>query len=56
MKLSAPTVPVFWIAVILVLLAVLAVLGVIPALPVPAFWLAVTGFVVLALGNLLTGI
>lgn len=56
MKLSAPTVPVFWIAVVMVLVAVLDALNVIPALPVPSFWLAVGGFALLALATLLKGL
>ena len=56
MKLSAPTVPVFWIAVALVLVAVLIVLGVVPHFGVSTFWLAVGGFVLLALANLMKGL
>ena len=56
MKLSAPTVPVFWIAVVMVLIAILVVSNVLPALPVPAFWIAVAGFALLALGTMLKGL
>lgn len=52
MKLSAPKVVTFWIAVILAVLGVLASQGYIPGLSGYAFWLVVAGFVLLALGNL----
>ena len=54
MRLSAPTTPVFIIAVVLAILATLIVLGVLP-LAVSPFWALFIGFVVLALGNLVTG-
>ena len=53
MNLSAPTVPVFFVSVIIVAVAILMVLNVIPAIGFPAFWIAVVGYVVLLLGNLL---
>jgi hypothetical protein len=53
LKLSAPKVVTFWIAVILAALGVLAFLGTIPGLSSYAFWLVVAGFVLLALANLL---
>ena len=52
MKLSAPKVITFWIAVILALLGVLAAQGVIAGLAGYAFWLVVAGFILLALANL----
>jgi hypothetical protein len=55
MKLSAPKVITFWIAVILAVLGVLASLGTIQLPSGYAFWLVVAGFVVLALGNLVKG-
>ena len=55
MKLSAPKVTTFWIAVILAVLGVLAFLGTIHLPGNYAFWLVVAGFVVLALGNLVKG-
>jgi hypothetical protein len=55
MNLSAPTLPVFLIAVALFLLALLGHFAVIPAIAVYKFWLAIGAFVVLALGNLLKG-
>ena len=53
LKLSAPTVVTFWIAVILAILGLLAFLGTISALTGYAFWLVAAGFVLLALGNLM---
>jgi hypothetical protein len=56
MKLSAPKMITFWIAVILAVLGVLASEGIVPGLSGYAFWLVVAGFVLLALGNLLKGL
>jgi len=53
LKLSAPKVVTFWIAVILAVLGVLASQGIIAGLSTYAFWLVVAGFVLLALANLL---
>jgi threonine/homoserine/homoserine lactone efflux protein len=53
MKLSAPKVVTFWIAVALAALGLLAQQGVVSQLASYAFWLVVVGFVVLALGNLM---
>ena len=53
LKLSAPTVVTFWIAVILAVLGVLASQGILSGLSSYAFWLVVAGFVLLALGNLM---
>jgi threonine/homoserine/homoserine lactone efflux protein len=55
MKLSAPKVVTFWIAVALVVLGILASQGVLAGLAAYAFWLVVVGFVVLALGVLMKG-
>jgi hypothetical protein len=55
MKLSAPQVVTFWIAVVLAIVGVLAYLGTIPGFSTYAFALVVAGFVVLALGNLVKG-
>ena len=55
MKLSAPKVVTFWIAVILAALGLLATLVTIPVLSGFAFWLVVIGFIVLAVGNLIEG-
>jgi len=56
MKLNAPKQITFLISVILVLIGVLVVLGIVPFLPVPAFWLAVIGYTLLAFGCLLPGL
>jgi hypothetical protein len=53
LKLSAPKVVTFWIAVILAVLGVLAYQGMLSGLSSYAFWLVVAGFVLLALANLL---
>jgi threonine/homoserine/homoserine lactone efflux protein len=53
MKLSAPKVIVFWIAVILAVIGFLSFLGIIPIAASTGFWALVIGFVILALGNLL---
>ncbi len=53
LKLSAPTVVTFWIAVILAVLGLLASQGILSGLSSYAFWLVVAGFVLLALGNLM---
>lgn len=55
MKLSAPKVVTFWIAVVLAVLGLLATLVTIPVLSGFAFWLVVIGFIVLALGNMMEG-
>jgi len=55
MKLSAPKVVTFWIAVILAVLGLLAQQGALSALSAYAFWLVVLGFVVLAIGVLMKG-
>ena len=54
MKLSAPTQGVFIVAVVL---AVLGLLGAIFPIGLAglAFWLVLLGFIVLAVGNLVTG-
>lgn len=57
MKLRAPKVITFWIAVVLAVLGLLGFL--VPTIPVIsglAFWLVAAGFVLLMLGNLLDGL
>lgn len=56
MTLSAPTMPVFAIAVILALLAVIATFVAIPFVTQYAFWVAVVAFIVLAAGCLFRGV
>jgi len=55
MKLSAPKVVTFWIAVILAILGLLGQLA-IAALAPYAFWLMLIAFVLLALGNFVSGL
>jgi|MudIll2142460700_1097286.scaffolds.fasta_scaffold826305_1 hypothetical protein len=55
MKLSAPKVVTFWIAVILAILGLLGQLA-IAALAPYAFWLLLIAFVLLALGNFVSGL
>ncbi|MGB2963948.1 MAG: hypothetical protein WBB69_08180 [Anaerolineales bacterium] len=52
LKLSAPKVVTFWIAVLLAALGILASQGILAALAGYAFWLVVAGFVLLALATL----
>jgi hypothetical protein len=56
MNLSAPTMPVFLIAVALFILALIGHFIVIPYVTAYQFWIAIIAFVVLALGNLLKGV
>ncbi len=53
MKLSTPTMIVFWIATVLAVLGLLSQFGVFSF--APAFWLAFVGFALLWLGNVLKG-
>ena len=59
-RLSAPKETTFWIAVVLAVLGVLGhegiLGGLLGGLASYSFWLAVIGFIVLALGNLLRGV
>lgn len=56
MRLSAPKVVTFWVAVVIGLIGLLAALVPIPVVSPFAFWVVVVGFVILALGNLLEGL
>lgn len=56
MKLRAPKNITFIIAVVVAILGLLGNLGVIAALAPYAFWLVIAAFVLLALGNLLSGL
>jgi predicted membrane channel-forming protein YqfA (hemolysin III family) len=56
MKLSAPTMLVFLISLVLAVLGVLAGLGILAVIPVPAFWLVTAGYAVLAIGCLFKGV
>ena len=56
MKLSAPKVVVWWIALVLVIVGLLTQLSVIkPFFNGMAFWAALAGYVLLFLGTLLKG-
>ncbi|MEO1199269.1 MAG: hypothetical protein AAFX39_08545 [Pseudomonadota bacterium] len=58
MRLSAPTLPIFVISLVLAVLALIQTLGVvsIPVVAGNAIWFALAGYVVLAIGNLLKGV
>jgi hypothetical protein len=57
MDLSAPTQPVFLIALVVGVLAIVSLLGVtIPVIAPYALWLLIAAFVLLVLGNVLRGL
>jgi uncharacterized membrane protein HdeD (DUF308 family) len=56
MKLNAPKVITWWIAVIVGVLGIVASFVTIPVLSVYAFWLVVVGFVLLVLGTFVKGL
>lgn len=56
MKLNAPKVITWWIAVIVGVLGIVAFFVTIPVLSVYAFWLVVVGFVLLVLGTFVKGL
>ena len=56
MNLSAPTMPVFIIAVVLAVLAVIGKFTTIAFLTANGFWIAIAAFVVLAIGNVAKGV
>jgi len=59
MRLNPPTVFVFLISLVLVTVAVLSHLNIIPVpfkIPNQNFWLAVGGYIVLMIGNLVRGL
>jgi hypothetical protein len=56
MKLSAPTVMVFWIAVILGVLGFIGTLTTIPFVSAYAFWFVFAGFALLALAVVTKGL
>jgi hypothetical protein len=55
MRLTAPKVVTFWIAVILAILALLGQLAIASLAPY-AFWILLIAFVLLALGNFVSGL
>ena len=56
MRLTPPSMAVFVISLLLVAAAVASVQGLIHGLPFSAFWIAIAGYVVLAIGNLFKGV
>lgn len=56
MNLSAPTMPIFLISLILAILAVLGVYVAIPVISANAFWVAIIAYVVLLVGNVAKGL
>jgi hypothetical protein len=56
MKLNAPKVITWWIAVVLGVLALLGQVAVIPVLSSFAFWFALIGLALLAIANLVKGL
>ena len=55
MTLSAPTKPIFLIAVVLAVLSVLGYFVTIPFVTAYAYWLIVIAFIVLAAGTMMKG-
>jgi len=55
MNLSAPTMWVFLIALVIAIIALLIYLGVITFIPIAAFWVMTLAYVVLAIGCLIKG-
>lgn len=53
MKLSAPKMVTFWIAVVLALLGLIGYLSTIAFLSTYAFWILLIGFIILGLGTLI---
>jgi len=56
MSLSAPTMVVFIISLVVAVVGILAGLAVIPSLPLSAFWIVVVAYAILAAGCLLKGV
>ena len=56
MRLSAPTIPIFYISVALFILALIGHFAHIPYVTLYQYWLALAAYVVLAAGNLLKGV
>lgn len=55
MNLSAPTTMVFVVSVVLAILAIISTFTPLPFISDNAFWVAIAGYVILALGNVLRG-
>ncbi len=56
MNLSAPTMPIFLISLILAILAVLGVYVDLPIISGNSFWIAVIAYIVLLVGNVAKGL
>ena len=56
MSLNAPKNATFYVAVVLAVLGLLGTIVTIPVVTGMAFWLVVIGFIVLAAGNLVSGL
>ena len=56
MNLSAPTMPIFIIAVVLAALAIIGTLTTIPFITANGFWVAIVAFIVLMVGNVARGL
>ncbi|MGI9481693.1 MAG: hypothetical protein ACR2OR_04960 [Hyphomicrobiales bacterium] len=56
MKLSAPTLVIFLVSLVIAILGILAGLGIAAVIPLPAFWVLAISYGVLAVGCLFTGI
>lgn len=55
MSLSPPTTMVFVVSIVLAILAVISTFTPLPFITENAFWVAIAGYVILALGNILRG-
>lgn len=55
MNLSAPTMVVFLISLVIVIIGALAALGVISGIPVASVWIVAIGYAVLAIGTMIKG-
>lgn len=56
MRLTPPKQTTFWISVILAVLGLLGKLVTLPVISMYSFWLVLIGFVLLALGSIMTGL
>jgi hypothetical protein len=56
MTLSAPTMPVFIVSVIVAIVALFVLIGVVPAFGISSAWLALIAYVILFVGNVLKGL
>jgi hypothetical protein len=55
-RLTPPKQTTFWISVILAVLGLLGKLVTLPVISMYSFWLVLIGFVLLALGSIMTGL